>query len=234
MTPFFFGWLHLYTLLMRLYNPPTVAWTSSKASRRAAAPSGDQRITGINGKPFYNVPSLYKRMLRPATITYNHVAKNEKKVEPLYRDLTFGRTIHDFYHQLVEEEENYVYKHFVVVWLQVEFKHRMNRFDIVLHIYSSESEARDASQQSDDGTFYYMPKPGLPISRWDIAKFQTLSKGRSHYATQIQKQYRARLGRKKADQARHEYYRPGGRGYQAARNSFLATAAATEAAKRLR
>jgi hypothetical protein len=40
-------------------------------------------------------------------------------------------------------------------------------------------------------------------------------------------------GRRRADQAREEYFRPGGRGYLAARNAFYAKAAAAQAARRL-
>lgn len=53
-------------------------------------------------------------------------------------------------------------------------------------------------------------------------------------ASKIKAAYRGMRNRRRADAAREVYYRPGGRGYRAARTSFYATAAATNAARRLR
>jgi hypothetical protein len=96
--------------------------------------------------------------------------------------------------------------------------------DIQINIYN-EQRAREEARSSNDGLFYSMTR-GSSTGEW--VTFPT----RKSVVT-IQKLYRGKLGRRRADQAREEYYRPGGRGYLAARNNFAAQAAAQAAARRL-
>jgi hypothetical protein len=137
------------------------------------------------------------------------------------------------YKILFVQAKSFAWKHGPQLFLQLEFKHVKDvsgrpAFDIIMYIYN-EQEAVQHARRTDDGLFYR-----ISLHEWknrldgQVVSFPT----RERYAVTIQKAYRGRLGRRKADQAREEYYRPGGRGYLAASNSFYAAAAASSAAHR--
>jgi hypothetical protein len=111
------------------------------------------------------------------------------------------------------------------VFLRLELQHSLfverPALNIVVHIYT-EQEAKEEAGRSNDGLFYGVTREAPYTGQW--ASFPT----RKH-AVAIQKAYRGMKGRRKADQAREEYFRPGGRGYLAARNRFYAGAAAMAA-----
>jgi hypothetical protein len=123
------------------------------------------------------------------------------------------------------------------VFLQLELEpviaaDRSRSFNIIMYIYNEE-EARQHASRSDNGrsgTFYRTTPDEM--QRYAPGKWVSFPT-RNNYAVTIQKAFRGMKGRRRADQAREEYYRPGGRGYLAAMNGFAARAA-NRAAKRVR
>jgi hypothetical protein len=188
---------------------------------------------GPSGKPFDPLPEQF-RGLRPKHAIFKHARDNTASRVTMTRFDNLTKLVAmavsvpamslAIYPAMLFLAGEFTWAHGNVVYLQLELKHAKHlgrpAFNIIMHIFN-EQEAREKAGRTDDGVFYRTSRQDWQSRRvGDWASFPT----RKH-AIAIQKAYRGKLARRKADRLREEYYRPGGRGYLAARNRFYAGAA---------
>jgi hypothetical protein len=202
-----------------------------------------QRL-GPSGKPFKVMPAVYEG-LRVKNLIYKHARNSTTRtvaINARWGDMVWLRpdvapvrmntppvSIDDIYRMLsyfTHFAGEFVWNHGNKIYTQVEFKRVIQPqlshvFDIIMHIFT-EREAKAKSLSLDDGLYYSITR-GRVTGEW--VTFPTQKS-----VVTIQKLYRGKLGRRRANQAREEYYRPGGRGYLAARNDFAARVANRAAA----